>query len=220
MLNMPVTIVDNFFDNPDKIRDYGLSLDFEKDSDGRWPGVRTKPLHEINNPLFQHICNKILAIYFGPNEASSITWLASCAFQKVDKSFKSGWIHTDQPAVFTNIIYLNKNPNINSGTSIYKLKNNILVPNLEPNDHKVKAYKGLISIQDAEEKRKENNNEYLEVIKVHNEYNRLISFDAHLPHAAHDFFGDDDEPRFTLNIFFNELNTTKTPIQRVKTIVD
>jgi len=218
MINIPATILDNFFDNPDTIRDYGLSLDFEKDSDGRWPGVRSKPLHEINNPLFLHICNRILAIYFGTSDISSMTWAANCAFQKVDKSFKSGWIHTDNPAVISNIIYLNKNPNINSGTSIYKLKNNILVPNLEPNDYKVEAYKGLMSIKNAEEKRKENNDQYLEVIKVHNEYNRLISFDAHLPHAAHDFFGDDDEPRFTLNIFFHELYANKTPIQRVKTI--
>ena len=60
----------------------------------------------------------------------------------------------------------------------------------------------------------------MEVIKIHNEYNRLISFDAHLPHAAHDFFGEDDEPRLTLNVFFNELRTTRTPIQRVKTIID
>jgi hypothetical protein len=217
MLNIPVTIVDNFFDNPDAIKDYGLSLDFQKDPEGKWPGVRTKSLHEINFPLFQHICNRIIAIYFGNDATSPMTWFASCAFQKVDKSFQSGWIHADLPSVFTNIIYLNKNPNINSGTSIYKLKNNILVPNLEPNEYKVKAYKGLMSIENAEEKRKENNDQYLEVIKVHNEYNRLISFDAHLPHAAHDFFGD-DEPRLTLIIFFNELHTTKTPIQRLKSI--
>ena len=220
MIKIPTTIIDDFFDNPDQVREFGLGLEYKKDPKGYWPGTRTEPIHELDPGLFGLICKKIISMYYDLNEVSEINWVAKCVFQKVDKSYRSGWIHTDQPTVFSNIIYLNKNPSINSGTSIYKLKNNIIVPNIEPNDHKIKAYKDLISIEDSEKKRKENNDQYVEVVRVHNEYNRILSFDSNLPHAAHDFFGEDDEePRLTLNVFFNELRVTRTPIDRVKTII-
>jgi|LakMenE01Jun11ns_1017448.scaffolds.fasta_scaffold9689490_2 hypothetical protein len=220
MIKIPTTVIDDFFDKPDQILDYGLNLEFKKDPEGRWPGTRTQPLHEINPPLFKFICNKIISIYFDLDGSSEINWVANCTFQKVNKYYKSGWIHTDEPMVFTNIIYLNKNPNINSGTSIYKLKNNIIIPNSEFTEHKIKAYKDLVPIETIEEKRKESNDQYVEVVRVHNEYNRILSFDSNLPHAAHNFFGEDDEePRLTLNVFFSELRVTKTPIDRIKTSI-
>jgi hypothetical protein len=222
MLKTPITILDNFFDNPDKIRDYGLSLNFEKDPTGRWPGVRTKPLHEINQKLFDVICGRVMSLYFDlENVANIMSWQTHICFQKVDKSYGYGWVHVDTPTVLSAIIYLNKNPNINSGTSIYKLKDNVLVPNtIELNKYKLDAYKGAIDINDVKDKRSENNNQYVEIVKVHNEYNRILCFDSGLPHAAHNFFGEnDDEQRLTLNVFFNELRVTRSPVERVHSII-
>jgi len=219
MLKTPITVLDNFFDNPDKIRDYALSLNFEKDPEGRWPGVRTKSLHELDPPLFDAICRKVMSLYFDlENNINTVNWVTNMRFQKVNRSYLSGWIHVDNPTIFTAIIYLNKNPNINSGTSIYKIKDNIFVPKIdELNIHKINAYKGLVNIKDIDTKRKENNDQYSEVIKVHNEYNRILSFDAGLPHAAQDFFGDDDdEDRLTLIMFFNELRVNRSPVERVR----
>ena len=215
---MPITILDNFFDNPDKIRDYGLSLEFEKDPRGGWPGVRTKPLHEINQPLFNAICKRIISLHFDLENVDNVmSWQTHICFQKVDKSYESGWVHVDTPSIFSAIIYLNTNPNPNSGTSIYKLKNKILIPNTqELNPYKLNAYKGVINIEDVKEKREENNNQYMEVVRVHNEYNRIICFDSGSPHAAQDFFGEnDEEPRLTLNIFFNEFRVSRSPVERV-----
>jgi hypothetical protein len=221
MIKTPITILDNFFDYPDKIRDYALNLKFEKDPDGKWPGLRTKPLHEINHLLFDAICKKVISIYFDlEQDSANITWKTYMSFQKVDKFYDSGWVHIDNPAIFTVIVYLNKNPNINSGTSIYKLKNDIIVSNMnELNVHKKNAYKGLIDIKDVDIKRKENNDQYVEVVKIHNEYNRIISFDSGLFHAAQDFFGDNDkEDRLTLIMFFNELCVNKSPVERMRSI--
>jgi hypothetical protein len=218
MIKTTITILDNFFDNPDKIRDYELSLEYEKNPEGRWPGVRSKPIHEINPLLFNELCRRVLSIYFDLEQISSgISWQASIQFQKVDKSYVSGWVHTDHPSVITAIVYLNKNPNINSGTSMYKLKNNILLPDSDKlNTYKHNAFKGKINIENVKEKKEENNNQYVEVVKVHNQYNRILAFDAGLAHSAQDFFGDnDEEPRLTLVIFFNELRVTRSPIERV-----
>ena len=42
----PILCQDDFFDNPDEIREYALSLDYKSDENGHWPGVRTRPLHK------------------------------------------------------------------------------------------------------------------------------------------------------------------------------
>ena len=44
----PVTILDNFFEEPDKIVDLALNTEYSEITDGRWPGVRSKNLSEIN----------------------------------------------------------------------------------------------------------------------------------------------------------------------------
>jgi hypothetical protein len=218
MIKTPITILDNFFDNPDKIRDYALSLEYEKDVDGQWPGVRSKQLPEINRPLFYELCRRVMSMYFDLEQTkNSITWSASMRFQKVDESYISGWVHQDLGTAITAIVYLNKNSNNKGGTSIYKLKNNILLPNDdELNSYKSKAYKGIIDIKDVEGKKEENNNQYIEVIKVQNEYNRILAFSGGLPHSAQDFFGkEDEEPRLTLVMFFHELSVNKSPVDRV-----
>jgi hypothetical protein len=219
MIKTPITILDNFFDNPDKIRDYALSLEYEKDHLGKWPGKRSKPLHEINPPVFNEICRRVLSMYFDLEQPSSyIRWEASLYFQKIDNSYLSGWIHTD-PSVITAIVYLNKNPNINSGTSIYKLKDHILFPKTtEFTQYKLDAYRGIIDINDAKvkEKQLENNSQFEEVVKVHNEYNRILSYYGGLQHSAQDYFGnEDEEPRLTLIMFFHNLRVNRSPVDRV-----
>ena len=43
MKNFPITCYDNFYDNPDQVREFALSLDHTKVS-GFFPGSRTQPL--------------------------------------------------------------------------------------------------------------------------------------------------------------------------------
>ena len=42
--------VDNFFDDPEALVDYAKSLPMESDTEGRWPGKRSKQLWEIPGP--------------------------------------------------------------------------------------------------------------------------------------------------------------------------
>ena len=41
----PVTILDNFFEEPDKIVDLALNTEYSEITDGRWPGVRLSLIH-------------------------------------------------------------------------------------------------------------------------------------------------------------------------------
>ena len=51
--------VDNFFDDPDKIREWGLGLSKQKDTEGKWPGKRSDQLHEVDDAFNQKLVSKI-----------------------------------------------------------------------------------------------------------------------------------------------------------------
>ena len=49
-MTFPITIVDNFFDDPDAIVEVANNLKYFNPQGGHWPGTRTKNLH-IDAPL-------------------------------------------------------------------------------------------------------------------------------------------------------------------------
>jgi hypothetical protein len=101
----PVTL-DNFFDNPDEIRELGLrSLESDKyrDPDGDWPDYRSPPLSIIDEGLSQRITGKILGCYFNL-DFEQIFWnhcdIQFNLIQSLDKDKNNiknkGWIHRDR----------------------------------------------------------------------------------------------------------------------------
>ena len=55
---IPTSCVDDFYNDPHKVRDLALSLDYSNE-DGNYPGVRSKSLHEIDPYFFDNFCKKI-----------------------------------------------------------------------------------------------------------------------------------------------------------------
>jgi len=213
---VPVTILDNFLDNPDKIRNWALSLEYFTDPEGRWPGLRTKQLAEINEPFFHLICKKYFSQFYDLKK-EQIKWVVSMQFQIVDEKYHSGWIHSDEgTAQVTGIIYLTPNSNLNGGTSIYQEKKNIITSVHNYTQIKEDSHLNKITIEEVKKYKDEHNSQYEETIRVSNIYNRLISFDSHLHHAAQAFFGKDTESRLTLVFFVNELFVNNSPIGRVR----
>ena len=123
------TIVDNFFVNPDEIRKFGLGLSKKTSDKGNWPGCRSETLHIIDYHLNNCLILKILSIYFDLRhtqltwEKSYVTFQITKSYDKDNNSLKNtGWIHQDNPNQLAGLIYLTPNAEPNSGTSIYKLK--------------------------------------------------------------------------------------------------
>ena len=52
MFNYPVTIIDNFYDNPEEIRDFALKHNFFPTEEGFYPGRRTEKLNITNRVHF------------------------------------------------------------------------------------------------------------------------------------------------------------------------
>lgn len=127
-MNFPVTYIKDFFNHPDKIIKYADTIDFfPPNKDDSWKGLRSKPLHEINFDLFNHIINKVFSIYYDFN-LENVTWNNTyVAFHKMNNiNITKKDIHTDEDAVLAGVIYLNKNGNIDNGTTIYNKDKEIL----------------------------------------------------------------------------------------------
>lgn len=227
MYSFPLTVVDNFFDDPDEVRRFALAQEYEKDPNSVWPGSRSKLLHELHPLFFEQLFNKLFSIFY-TNTLAEVAWGVDALFQKVEGGYGDGWVHTDsaytspedkRQVVMSGIIYLTPNMPINSGTSIYRLKKGVLAPHTVMNTFKQQHYNGALTKEDTESYRRMNNDQYEETVRVGSVYNRLVTFEANQHHAAQSFFGEGDESRLTLVFFVNKFLAGRTPIQRMRHLV-
>lgn len=210
MISFPTTIVENFFESPDAIREYALSLKYERDEENRWPGLRSKQLWQLNNLMFNNISYRILSL-FHSGKNNRLNFSANMSFQIIPAGEHiGGWIHTDGEPLLAAIIYLSPNGDINSGTSFFKLKNNMFY------DSKFNQYKDFSkSIKDNEQYRLKNNEQFEETARVGGFYNSAVIFDSSNFHGAN--FDHSNEDRLTCVVFFHEIHgITNYPLIRLK----
>lgn len=197
---IPTLVYDNFFRNPDEVINYAEQLEYFSNEEGRWPGKRSLPLHEINKNLFNFVTSKIIKLLW-PSNFEDIYFNAHSTFQKISKDYTNpGWIHQDVE-ILTAIIYLSKHREC--GTSIFESKNFNTLKNTEKKKeiYIKKKFKNELKYLE------ENNNNFEETISIKSRKNRIIIFDSQQMHAAQKFIEKDlDEDRLTLITFFKEIN--------------
>ena len=212
----PVTILDNFFEEPDKIVDLALNTEYSEITDGRWPGVRSKNLSEINISLFNYIHRKLFYNFF---ENLPHYWESNTTFSIIKPFHQDkyhlknrGWIHHDSNCYIGGLIYLNKNPEEDTGTSIFRAKDGFFFQESAHTQVKEKFYQGQdISDDVYEEAYKAVHEKYEESIKVNNVYNRMILFDGNTHHAAQTYGSSD---RLTINFFIHNIMGAAQPYIR------
>jgi len=218
--------VDGFFKNPELIRKFGLSLNKKSDNSGKWPGVRSKPLHQIDDGLNNYILLKIFSVYFDLNY-HNVSWKNSvCYFQEIKKYSKKkndlkniGWIHQDNDEHLAGIIYLNPNAPLDTGTSLYNLKEEEekTYVSFEKQLEKEKFYSGKkISNDEYNLSLMKHNNRFYEKTKFNNVFNRLVVYDASEFHKANNFYIE-NENRLTLVFFVKNITLDSNwPCQKIK----
>ena len=109
MKSYPVTIVDNFFDDPDYVREFALSLAYTSSSDGRWPGARSEHIHLLDNNLFNYISRRIELLF---SEVDPKRWTKTMQFQRIspystDKwdMRNRGWVHCENDTPEQKVIF-------------------------------------------------------------------------------------------------------------------
>jgi hypothetical protein len=224
----PITCVDNFYSEPDKIIDFALSLEYGKDELSIFPGQRTKMLHEIDSYFFNLFCKKIFSLFFNV-DYDELKWRVQTGFQKTYKyecsekninEVNSGWIHIDDEMILAGVIYLNKFPNIDSGTSFYNsYSEDFIVESLKIRDD---FYRNKsVSIDEYVELKTKHNSNFCKTAEFKNVYNRLVAYDSQYWHKESSFLMDSEDFRLTQVFFVSEIeysNKTAPPISRSKKI--
>jgi len=217
----PITIIQNFYHDPYKIRDFALKQEFKhcyelENFPFVFPGTRTKDLSELDSDLFNSMCEKLTSVFHN-FEYDQLQWQISSSFQSVTKDYGQGIIHQDTNAVFAGVLFLTPNPPLNSGTSIFKensaFKAEKYAEILKENDRRFKANEPILS---------DYRNMFNEVVTVNNEFNTLIMYEAHHHHAANQFFGDHLENSRLAQVFFihrvDAVHENSFPLARSKGI--
>lgn len=171
-----VSIYDNFYENPDEVRNFAMSQNFKvfRNEHGyAIPGLRSQPLRIINQNIFAEFRNKIIKRVFGVYQNYGYEFefdiSVSTQFQITRKSDGDSWVHRDEDNTFAGLIYLNPNPPENSGTIFYRLKNETLLNEKYPT---IRNRNRLNRFDDVD-----NYEKIFEVSQViKNVYNRAIIF--------------------------------------------
>jgi hypothetical protein len=212
----PLTIIDNFFPNPDKIVEFANKQRYYP-TDGAWPGSRSRDLDELDEDLHGFIGHKILSYYYTIEHDSDkvLDWNIEMRFQKIkplsDDQYdvkNLGWIHRDSHCLFAGIIYLNKESEKDTGTSFYSPIKGYDFCYPEPELEKRKLYVGKPVAENFSVLYKKQNDQYKETVKVENEYNRLVMFDSSIPHSIKTL---GTQERLTLVFFVHNIFSEHRP---------
>jgi hypothetical protein len=218
-------VVDDFFNDPEMIVDYGKSLQKEplsaQTSFGHQPGKRSKPLWQIDETLNEAILMKIMSCYYDL-DYTEISWETSkLQFQEIPRFSENkndvrnkGWIHRDDdPGIqLAGLIYLTPDIDPDSGTSLYNVKSNkfhrIYSKDLLYRD-------GLFDREEHIKSQIKHEENFVEKLRVQNIFNRLVMYDTSEWHRANSYYnGDGKDARLTLGFFVGEINPT--PLKRIK----
>ena len=73
MKHFPAISIDNFYNNVDDVRKFALSQTYTAPPLGEYPGVRTDPLHEIDQEFTQQFCYKLFSLFYNFNN-EQVNW--------------------------------------------------------------------------------------------------------------------------------------------------
>ena len=126
-------IVDNYFDNPNALRQYALQQEFtpcDLDRGESYYGVRTDCLSILNYNLYDAICRNIIERFYA--SIGQYEYKAYLHFQlsyMQDKTWEGVTPHVDE-SIVSALVYLNPICMPNSGTQTYNIVDGKYVPDV------------------------------------------------------------------------------------------
>jgi hypothetical protein len=241
----PVSL-DNFFDNPDEIRELGLHLLEQKaiksnDEGGIWPGYISETLQKTHGDIHRKITEKILNCYFN-TDLEQVFYNCNMRFNlisSIDKDKNNlknkGWIHRDgieprllhhptkvhpaQQPQLAGLIYLTPDIERDTGTSLFDMKKDKTLDDFDESiEMRIPLFKGYpVSDEVIKEKWEKHRSCFIEKTRFENIYNRLIMYDVKEFHAANSYYTSKDN-RLTLGFFIGGILANKWPLERVRNI--
>lgn len=186
-------IIDNFYKDPNEVREFALSQEFGVK--GNYPGQRTIPFHDW--PGLKEGIQKIVQ-----QAGGKITYYESeytSCFQYTTKH-DSSWIHPDHTTNWAGVCYLTPDAPVSGGTGLFKHKATgaITPPRLT---------NGQYDEDWLKEHCWPNSKDFSKwdmTAMVGNIYNRLVLYRGELFHTSLDYFGENLKTgRLFQTFFFN-----------------
>lgn len=209
MRNIPnVLVLDDFFDNPDEVRELALSLPYYRPARTNYPGERTAPLQQAAPEHYKLWEERFMDMFGGCHDGP---WGFSTQFQRIptvtdDPEANEGWTHCDPGEDIGGVIYLNPAADPSAGTTFVRPR-----PGTAPQTNSHLKYRNdyyggrnNISTEEYVIAKAFNNQKYQDDIIVANNYNRFVAFNCKKPHKQ-TTFGKADDYRLTQVFFARKL---------------
>ena len=223
MVNFPAFCVDNFYEDPDAVRAFALEnlADYSVNHGGRYPGKRSRDLHELSPQLFDKFGKKLFSLFYDLKR-SEVNWRIETSFQLIPpfsddpQSPKNlGWIHLDGAMIMAGIVYLTPDIGLETGTSIFRLDN---ADTLDNTNVKTQFYAEGTDSGEYDAAILKHTASFAETARFNNVYNRLVGFDGAAWHGVNSYYTPKDkEPRLTQVFFVHAVDTaSSSPIIRCR----
>jgi hypothetical protein len=180
-MNLSFLVVDDFYNNPDEVRDFALQQDFGVK--GNYPGARTRS-------FFWEDTKRVIQNLIYPVAGNVVNWMDqqeesySGSFQYTTCADRT-WIHADTFNKWSGVCYLTPDAPLTSGTAMYLHK----------------ATKSYLYNTEADHDQTDYT-KWDRVDTIGNRYNRLILFRGSIYHAALDYFGTGITTGRLFQVFF------------------
>lgn len=206
-LTNKILIIDNFYKDPDAVRQFALEQEFkdckDPDREGNWPGYRSKFLNNINPELCAEFKDNLIG-HLLEGVRTNYNCYFETNFQLCYKEHGDSWVHYDHGNWITHvgIIYLNPNPPANSGTLIYKFNEE----HRDEFNRYAEQNDGLWFKLNRDQDSEEFNKFFTLSMSVPNVYNRAVVYNPSLWHKSDYYFGDSKDTGRLIQPFFATIN--------------
>lgn len=174
-----VIVIDNFYSNPDGVRNFALSQEFAQR--GNYPGARTKSfLNDSTKDTLQTILRNAGGLITNWNESDGLSGSFELATAK-DRS----WIHTDHYNTWAGVVYLTPDAPLSGGTGLFRYKKN-----------------GASTADQLESYEAQDYTKWELADVIANRYNRLALYRSNQFHTSLDYFGSDLHTGRLFQLFF------------------
>ena len=190
-LHKDIIVVDNFYADPDMVRNYAMySLQYQPSGYHKGQRSQSKYILEGTKERLEQIMGRKIVNWNHPNYANGVF-----QFCTADQPIV---YHVD-PQTYAAMVFLTPNAPVETGTAFYKSK--VTGATIFDGTHDLeefqKTFKGLSNDANFYD-----STQYELMDEVANVYNRLVLFNAKRIHAATKYFGDSIENSRFFQLFF------------------
>lgn len=212
MFENKIIIIDNFYPEPDLVRDFALKQVYNQvtNPDGMViPGLRTEDLKDVDDDMFRLLKRSVFLSLFGiPRYHISLEESVITNYQLCYESHGDSWVHgdslEDDGINVSGVVFLTPNPPKNSGTIFYEINPEYAQEASNYFDEH-KSFRGINRVENVDLYEK-----YFKVKQVvENVYNRAVIYSGKTLHKSDFYFGDAPDNARLIQPFFGNLRDIK-----------